>query len=558
MTDTEKTPHRTDFIRNIIDADLAAGKYPNGLVFRFPPEPNGYLHVGHAKSICLNFGLAQDYQATCHLRFDDTNPSKEELEYAESIKRDVEWLGGDWGEHLYHTSDYFEKLYDAAVLLIKNGHAYVESLSSEQIREYRGTLTEPGKNSPDRDRPVEESLDLFARMRAGEFAEGEYCLRAKIDMSSGNINLRDPVLYRILNHSHDRTGDAWHVYPMYDFAHSLSDAIEGITHSLCTLEFQDHRPLYDWCVEKTEMASTPKQIEFSRLNLNYTITSKRKLKTLVEGGYVASWDDPRMPTISGLRRRGFTASGIRQFCSQVGISKQDSVIDVGVLEDCIRNDLNKTAVRRNVVLNPVKLTIQNYPDDQEERLSISNHPQDESFGKREVVFCKHLYIDRDDFMFDAPKKFFRLAPGREVRLLNAYAVRCDEVVTDDDGNVLELICTYDADTLGGKKPADGRKIKGVVHWVCAKHAVDATVRIYDRLFLEESPAALDNFVDALNPDSLQIRHAKCEPLLKEAQACEHFQFSRVGYFITDEKDHKPGEAIVLNQVVPLRSNWVSK
>jgi glutaminyl-tRNA synthetase len=552
---TDSTPHKTDFIRNIINADLEAGKYSDGLVFRFPPEPNGYLHVGHAKSICLNFGLARDYQATCHLRFDDTNPTKEELEYAESIKRDVTWLGGEWGGHLYHASDYFDQLYAAAVGLIESGDAYIESLSPEQMRDYRGTLKEPGKNSLDRDRSVEESLDLFARMRDGEFAEGTYCLRAKIDMASGNMNLRDPVLYRILHASHDRTGDRWHIYPMYDFAHSLSDAIEGITHSLCTLEFQDHRPLYDWCVEKCKMPKRPRQIEFSRLNLNYTVTSKRKLKALVEEGHVASWDDPRMPTISGLRRRGFTAAGIREFCSQVGVSKQDSVIDMSVLEECIRSDLNRIAPRRNAVLDPIKLTIRNYPEGEMEWLTVSNHPQDESFGKREVPFCGELYIERDDFMFDAPKKFFRLAPGREVRLLNAYAVRCDEVLTDEQGNVLELICTYDKDTLGGKKPADGRKIKGVVHWVCAKHAVDATVRIYDRLFSHESPGSLDNMVDALNPDSLQIKQAKCEPSLESVDKAEHFQFSRTGYFITDEQDHQPGKELVFNQVVTLKSNW---
>jgi glutaminyl-tRNA synthetase len=554
MTDTNKTPHKTDFIRHIIDADLASGQYSGGLVFRFPPEPNGYLHVGHAKSICLNFGLAKNYVGTCHLRFDDTNPAKEEVEYVESIKRDVEWLGGQWGEHLYYASDYFDQFYELAVKLIKNGDAYVDSLSAEKIREFRGTLKEPGKNSPDRDRSIEDSLNLFGRMKAGEFSEGAYCLRARIDMSSGNVNMRDPVLYRILHHAHDRTGGKWCIYPMYDFAHALSDAIEGITHSLCTLEFQDHRPLYNWCVEKCEMQKRPKQIEFSRLNLNYTITSKRKLKDLVEGGHVAAWDDPRMPTISGLRRRGYTAAGIREFCNQVGISKQDSVIDVSVLEDCIRNDLNKIAPRRNVVLNPVKLTIQNYPEGEVEWLSISNHPQDESFGKRDVAFCRNLYIDRDDFMFDAPKEFFRLAPDQEVRLLNAYAVRCSEVVTDEAGNLVELICTYDKDTLGGKKPADGRKIKGVIHWVSADHAVDATVRIYDRLFSHESPGSLENVVDALNPNSLEIKNAKCEPSLKQASVIEHFQFNRVGYFVTDLRDYQPGNELVFNQVVPLRSS----
>ena len=558
MTETNKTPHRTDFIRNKIDADLADGKYSDGLVFRFPPEPNGYLHVGHAKSICLNFGLSKDYNGICHLRFDDTNPVNEDVEYTEAIQRDVKWLGGDWGVHLYYSSDYFDQLYELATGLIKDGHAYVESLSAEQIREYRGTLKEPGRNSPDRDRPVSESLDLFGRMKAGEFPEGAYCLRARIDMASGNVNLRDPVIYRILHHAHHRTGDAWCIYPMYDFTHALSDAIEGITHSLCTLEFQDHRPLYDWCIEKCNMPSHPQQIEFSRLNLNYTITSKRKLKGLVLDGCVDSWDDPRMPTISGLRRRGFTPAAIREFCAQVGISKQNSVIDVGVLEECVRNDLNKVAPRRNAVLKPVKLTIQNYPEGKVEWLSVSNHPQDESFGRRDVPFCKNLYIDRDDFMFDAPKKFFRLAPDREVRLLNAYAVRCDEVVTDEEGNLLELICTYDANTLGGKKPADGRKIKGVVHWVSAEHAVDAAVRVYDRLFSHEAPASLENVAEALNPNSLQVLQAKCEPLLAEAEPEQHFQFSRTGYFVADQLEHKAEKELVFNQVVPLRSVWASK
>lgn len=555
MSENEKTPHRTDFIRNRINTDIAEGKYSDGIVVRFPPEPNGYLHVGHAKSICLNFGLAEEYKGTCHLRFDDTNPANEDEEYIHSIKRDVEWLGGQWGDHLYYASDYFDKLYDLAVQLIKQSDAYVESLSAEQIREYRGTLTEPGKNSPDRDRSVEENLDLFARMKAGEFEEGEYCLRAKIDMSAGNINLRDPVMYRILHHSHYRTGDKWCIYPMYDFTHAISDAIEGITHSLCTLEFQDHRPLYDWAVQKCQMPKQPKQIEFSRLNLNYTITSKRKLKQLVEQGHVESWDDPRMPTISGMRRRGFTPASIREFCAQVGISKQDSVIDVSILEECVRDDLNKKAPRRNAVLKPIKLTISNYPDDQQEILTVSNHPQDPSFGTREIAFGKHLYIDRDDFMFDAPKKFFRLAPGREVRLLNAYAVRCDDVITDEQGEVQELICSYDVDTLGGKKPADGRKIKGVVHWVSAEHAVDATVRVYDRLFSHEAPASLEHVADALNPNSLQILQAKCEPSLLDAGVEQHFQFSRTGYFVTDQVDHKPGSALIFNQIVPLRSNW---
>ena len=554
MTDS-KVPHRTDFIRNIIDADLAAGKHQADLTFRFPPEPNGYLHIGHAKAICLNFGLAEQYSGVCNLRFDDTNPVKEDMEYIHAIKRDVSWLGGEWNDRLFHASDYFDKLYEIACELIRKGLAYVDSLTAEEIREYRGTLKEPGKNSPHRDRTVEENMDLFERMKAGEFAEGTHCLRAKIDMQAGNINLRDPVIYRILHATHYRTGDAWCIYPMYDFTHSLSDAIEGITYSLCSLEFQDHRPLYKWCVQNSGLPNMPRQIEFSRLNLNYTITSKRHLKRLIDEGHVADWNDPRMPTISGLRRRGFTPSAIREFCAQIGISKQNSVIDVSVLEDCQRNDLNKTAPRRNAVLDPIKLTISNYPQDKEEVLTIANHPQDPDFGTRPVILTKTLYIERDDFMFDPPKKFFRLSPGRELRLLNAYAIRCDEVVTDEKGEVLELICSYDPDTLGGKKPADGRKIKGVIHWVSAAHAVDAEVRVYDRLFKEPNPSAADDFHTALNPDSLRVLQAKVEPALSSAESEQHFQFNRLGYYVTDQVDHQCGENLVFNQIVPLRSAW---
>lgn len=554
MTDS-KVPHRTDFIRNIIDADLAAGKHQADLTFRFPPEPNGYLHIGHAKAICLNFGLAEQYNGVCNLRFDDTNPVKEDMEYIHAIKRDVSWLGGEWNDRLFHASDYFDKLYEIACELIRKGLAYVDSLTAEEIREYRGTLKEPGKNSPHRDRTVEENMDLFERMKAGEFAEGTHCLRAKIDMQAGNINLRDPVIYRILHATHYRTGDAWCIYPMYDFTHSLSDAIEGITYSLCSLEFQDHRPLYEWCVQNSGLPNMPRQIEFSRLNLNYTITSKRHLKRLIDEGHVADWSDPRMPTISGLRRRGFTPSAIREFCAQIGISKQNSVIDVSVLEDCQRNDLNKTAPRRNAVLDPIKLTISNYPQDKEEVLTIANHPQDPDFGTRPVILTKTLYIERDDFMFDPPKKFFRLSPGRELRLLNAYAIRCDEVVTDEKGEVLELICSYDPDTLGGKKPADGRKIKGVIHWVSAAHAVDAEVRVYDRLFKEPNPSAADDFHTALNPDSLRVLQAKVEPALSSAESEQHFQFNRLGYYVTDQVDHQCGESLVFNQIVTLRSAW---
>lgn len=546
--------HKTNFIRNIIDEDLESQKHKD-IVVRFPPEPNGFLHIGHAKSICLNFGVANDYQGTCHLRFDDTNPEKEEQRYIDSIKEDVKWLGFDWQSHLYHTSDYFEQLYQFAVKLIQNGDAYIDDLSSEAMREYRGTLTTPGKNSPNRERPAAESLELFERMRAGEFEEGRYTLRAKIDMASGNINMRDPIIYRIMKASHPRTGNDWCIYPMYDFAHALSDAIESITHSLCTLEFQDHRPLYDWCIEKCETPSQPRQIEFSRLNLNYTITSKRKLKQLVDDQHVNGWDDPRLPTISGLRRRGFTARALRQFCDYVGISKQDSIIDMSILEETIRSDLNQHAIRRMAVLKPLKVIITNFPEGETEILNVANHPQDESRGEREVPFSREIWIDQDDFMLDPPSKFFRLKPGGRVRLRCAYVITCDEVIKDDSGAVIELRCTYEAGTLGGKKPADGKKVKGIIHWLSCAHAKNATVHLYDRLFLDENPAALEDFTTALNPHSLEtLSDAKIEAIAANALPNEAFQFTRLGYFCADEKEHSADHP-VFNRVVGLRDTW---
>ncbi len=545
---------KTNFIRHIINEDIATDKHQQ-IVTRFPPEPNGYLHIGHAKSICLNFELAQDYPgAYCYLRFDDTNPEKEEAEYLEAIKADVSWLGFNWGEHLTYASDYYEIFYQKAELLIQKGKAYVCSLSPEQARAYRGTLTEPGKPSPDRDRSVEESLDLFRRMRAGEFEEGAYTLRAKIDMGSGNINLRDPMIYRIRKQSHHRTGDTWCLYPMYDYAHPLEDAIEGITHSLCTLEFEDHRPLYDWFVNECEMDCKPRQIEFSRLELNYTITSKRKLKRLVDESFVSGWDDPRMPTLRGLRRRGVTPTAIRNLCQMVGISKQKSIIDMSLLEQCVRDDLNQTTQRRLAVLNPIKVVITNY-EGEGEALSVPNHPQQPKLGRREVQFGRELYIESDDFMLEPPSKYFRLAPGKEVRLMNAYVIRCDEIIHTEEGDVAELRCTYLPETLGGKKPAHGGKVKGVVHWVNAKHCLTAEVRLYDRLFNIANPAKEEDFTQALNPDSLQtITSAKVEPGLADAQAEETFQFNRLGYFCADRYEHS-GAKPVFNRVVTLKDTW---
>lgn len=554
MTETTKA-HITNFIRNIIDEDIASNKHDGKVITRFPPEPNGYLHIGHAKAICLNFTLAEDYKGHCYLRFDDTNPANENEEYMHAIKKDVHWLGFDWQEHLTFASDYFDKLYELAIHLIKAGKAYVCDLTAEQVREYRGTLKQPGKDSPFRNRSVEENLDLFERMKNGEFAEGSRTLRAKIDMSSGNMNMRDPALYRIKFIEHHRSGEKWCIYPMYDYTHPLSDALEDITHSLCSLEFQDHRPLYDWVVTHCDMPHQPRQIEFSRLNLNYTITSKRKLKQLVEENHVDGWDDPRMPTLSGFRRRGYTPASIRQFCEQVGISKQNSITDMSQLEECIRSDLNQSAPRRNAVLNPIKVVITNYPEDEEEWLNVSNHPQKPEMGKRDIAFTREVYIDADDFMLEPIPKYFRLAPGREVRLMNAFAIKCDEVIYGEDGEIAELHCTYDPDTLGGAKPADGRKIKGTIHWVSAKYAVDAMVRVYDRLFNVENPGAEDDFTKALNPDSLQrMSNAKVEPSLQQAKPGETFQFNRLGYFCADIEEHAESR-LVFNRTVSLRDTW---
>ncbi len=554
MSEQNSTP--SNFIRHIIDNDLAVGKHST-VVTRFPPEPNGFLHIGHAKSICLNFGLAEDYAgAQCHLRFDDTNPEKEENFYTKAIEQDVRWLGFQWAGDIKHASDYYEQFYQAAVRLIKADKAYVCSLSADQMQAMRGTLTEPGQACSDRSRSMNESLDLFARMRAGEFSEGQYTLRAKIDMSAGNVNLRDPVIYRIRRQTHHRTGDAWCIYPMYDFAHALSDAIEGITHSLCTLEFQDHRPLYDWVVEHCQMPHRPQQIEFSRLNLNYTITSKRKLKQLVDGHYVDGWDDPRMATLSGMRRRGFPAQAIRKFCTQLGVSKQDSIIDMSILENCVRDHLNQDAQRRMAVLNPLKVIITNYPETQVEMLSVSNHPQNPDVGRRELPFSRELYIEREDFKLEPEPKYFRLAPGKEVRLINAYVIHCDSVIQDDQGNISELHCHYLPETLAGKKPAHGGKVKGVIHWLSAVQAQDAEVRLYDRLFNLENPGAESDFLQALNPESLQvISKAKVETSLLGVEAGDTFQFNRLGYFCADTKhtSSKP----VFNRVVALRDKWLA-
>ena len=538
-----------NFIRNIIQDDLDSGKH-DAIHTRFPPEPNGYLHIGHAKSICLNFGVAEDFTGKCNLRFDDTNPEKEDVEYVNAIIDDVRWLKYEWDQLLY-SSDYFQQLYDYAVELIKQGKAYVDSLSAEEIREYRGTLTEPGKESPDRNRSIEENLDLFARMRAGEFEDGKYLLRAKIDMASPNINMRDPALYRIKKAHHQRTGDEWPIYPMYDYTHCISDAIENITHSLCTLEFEDHRPLYDWVLDEVKTPAHPRQIEFARLQLKYTITSKRKLNQLVADNHVDGWDDPRMPTISGLRRRGYTPESIRDFCDRIGVTKKDSFIEVAVLENSIREDLNERAVRVMGVLKPLKVTIENYPDGQVEELTAKNHPQREEMGTRSINFSKVIYIERDDFMEDAPKKFFRLSVGREVRLRYAYYITCTDIVKDDNGEVIELICSYDPETKGGSSP-DGRKVKGTIHWVSAEHAIDAQVNLYDRLFTHPNPAATENFSEHLNPESLTIlENCKLEPALADADIDTHYQFERTGYFVKDIK----ASNLTFNRTVTLRDTW---
>ena len=552
--DDDKEKKSLDFIRAIIEEDLESGKYGGRVSTRFPPEPNGYLHIGHAKSICLNFGAAGEYGGTCNLRFDDTNPTKEDTEFVESIIKDVRWLGFDWDDRLYHASDYFQPLYDYAVELIKKGKAYVDSLSADEIRDYRGTLSEPGRESPYRDRPVNENLDLFERMKKGEFEEGTHVLRAKIDMSSGNINMRDPVMYRILREPHYRTGDAWRIYPMYDYAHCISDSIEGITHSLCTLEFEDHRPLYDWFLDELGIYH-PQQIEFSRLNLNYTIMSKRRLLELVQKGYVNGWDDPRMPTISGLRRRGYTPASIRNFCSRIGVTKQESVIDMSLLEHSVRDDLNKKALRVMGVLDPLKVVITNYPEGLAEEMDAVNNPEDEGMGKRKVPFSGELYIERDDFMEDPPKKFYRLSPGVEVRLRYAYFIKCTDVVKDEKGEITELRCTYDPATRGGDAP-DGRKVRATIHWVSAKHAIAAEVRLYDRLFTDPEPGSGGgDYKDYLNPHSLSVlKDCRLEPGLAGAEPGVNYQFERLGYFTPDYIDSKKGSP-VFNRTVTLKDTW---
>ena len=548
-------PTATDFIRAIIADDLSNDKNRGRVVTRFPPEPNGYLHIGHAKSINLNFSIAAENPGgVCHVRFDDTDPSKEDVEYIESIKEDIGWLGFDWGENLYYASDYFDRLYDYAVRLIKIGKAYVDDLSAEEIKKHRGTLTEPGSESPCRDRPVEENLDLFERMRKGEFEDGARVLRAKIDMASPNLNMRDPIIYRIRRIKHHRTGDKWCIYPMYDFAHCLSDSIEGITHSICTLEFEDHRPLYDWFLDQLEVECHPQQIEFARLNLTYTIMSKRKLLRLVEEGLVAGWDDPRMPTISGLRRRGYTPDAIRDFCGRIGVAKRDSTVDLALLEHCLRQDLNRRALRVMAVLNPLRLTIENYPEGKTEELEAVNNPEDASMGTRKIPFSRQLFIERDDFREDPPKKFFRLAPGREVRLRYGYFITCRRVIKDEKtGEVVELRCTYDPKTRGGYSP-DGRKVKGTIHWVSASHSISAEVRLYDTLFTKPDPGADGDFRSSLNPDSLKaLSGCRVEPGLSDARGGDRFQFERLGYFCADP-DSSP-EKLIFNRTVSLRDTW---
>ncbi len=545
-----------DFIRQIVADDVAAGKNQGRVITRFPPEPNGYLHIGHAKSICLNFGVAQEFRGQCNLRFDDTNPTKEEVEYVESIQADVRWLGFNWEDRLFYASDYFEQFYQYAVHLIKDGKAYVCDLSAEEIRQHRGTLTEPGKDSPYRSRSVDENLDLFTRMRAGEFPDGARVLRARIDMASPNLNLRDPVLYRILHAEHHRTGDKWCLYPMYDYAHPISDALEGITHSICTLEFEDHRPLYDWTLDNLPVPFRPYQYEFARLNLTYTVMSKRKLLKLVQEGRVAGWDDPRMPTLSGMRRRGYTPEAIRKFCDLIGVGKRENLVDLALLEYCVREDLNRRAPRVMGVLRPLKVVLVNYPEGRAEELDAVNNPEDPAMGARKVPFSRELYIERDDFMEEPPKKFYRLAPGREVRLRYAYFIKCLEVIKDEAGEVAELRCAYDPETKGGYAP-DGRQVKATLHWVSAAHAVPAEVRVYDRLFTHPNPGEDKDteFQAFLNPNSLEtLKPCWVEPSLKDAAAGSHYQFERLGYFCVDTKDSTLG-APVFNRTATLRDPW---
>lgn len=553
----ENSKSSTNFIHEIIKEDIDSNRFEGGVLTRFPPEPNGYLHIGHAKGICISYGLAEDFGGLYNLRFDDTNPVKEEERYVDTQMEDIRWLGFDWGDRLYYASDYFEQLYEWAVQLIKAGKAYVDNLNADEIREHRGTLKEPGKNSPYRDRPVEENLDLFKRMREGEFKEGTCVLRAKIDMASGNINLRDPVMYRILHTSHHRTDDKWCIYPMYDWTHGQSDSIEGVTHSICDLGYEDHRPLYDWFLDQLDIFH-PRQVEYARLNLSYTILSKRWLMKLVDAGHVSGWNDPRMPTLSGLRRRGYTPESIRSFCELIGVAKRESMVDVALLEHCIRVDLNKRAPRAMGVLRPLKVIIDNYPEDQSEELEAINNPEDPAMGTRKVPFSKVLYIERDDFMEDPPKKFYRLGPGREVRLRYAYFIKCVDVIKDPDtGDILELHCTYDPETKGGNAP-DGRKVKATLHWVSAEHAVEATVRLYDHLFTKEKPMDVSeggDFTESLNPNSLEVlTSCKLEPGLKNAEKGIAYQFERLGYFCIDEEDQTP-EQPVFNRTVTLRDTW---
>ena len=549
MSESEARP--TNFIRQIIDADLASGKHTS-VHTRFPPEPNGYLHIGHAKSICLNFGIAQDYQGQCNLRFDDTNPEKEDIEYVESIKNDVNWLGFEWSGEICYSSNYFDKLYGFAIELINKGLAYVDELSPEQMREYRGTLTEPGKHSPYRDRSVEENLALFDKMKNGEVEEGKMCLRAKIDMASPFMVMRDPVIYRVRFATHHQTGDKWCIYPMYDFTHCISDALEGITHSICTLEFMDNRRLYDWVLENITIDCTPHQYEFSRLNLEYTVMSKRKLNQLVTDKLVNGWDDPRMPTISGLRRRGFTPASMREFCKRIGVTKQDNTIEISSLESCIRDDLNENAPRAMAVLDPVKVVIENF-DGETEMLTVANHPNKPEMGSREVPFSRELYIEREDFREEANKKYKRLVLGKEVRLRGAYVIQADRIEKDAEGNITTIFCSYDKDTLG-KNPADGRKVKGVIHWVSAEAGIPAEIRLYDRLFTVPNPGAEDDFVSVINPDSLTVVNGFVEPSLVAAEAEKAYQFERMGYFCADNKDSSP-EHLVFNRTVGLRDTW---
>ena len=553
---TEENPTKTNFIREIIDEHNRTGRFGGRVHTRFPPEPNGYLHIGHAKALCIDFGIAEDYGGITNLRYDDTNPVKEDVEYVDAIKEDIRWLGFDWGDREFYASDYFEPLYEMALQLIRKGLAYVDELSQEEMREYRGTLTEPGKNSPWRDRPIEENLDLFKRMRAGEFPDGSKTLRAKIDMASPNINMRDPVMYRILHATHHRTGDAWCIYPMYDFAHGQSDSLEGITHSMCSLEYENHRPLYDWFLDQLDIFH-PQQIEFARLNLTHTVMSKRKLRRLVENGLVDGWTDPRMPTLAAMRRRGYPAAAIREFIDTIGVAKSDSFVEVELLEHIVRDQLNQTAKRRMAVLQPLKVVLTNYPEEQVEYFEVPDFPQDpEAGGSRKVPFGRELWIERDDFAEVPPPKYHRLSPGKEVRLMNAYFVTCADVVKDQDGNVIEIHCTYDPETRGGSAP-DGRKVKGTIHWVSAAHAIEAEVRIYDQMFLDEYPEDLpegETFLDNFNHDSLQVVSACLEPDLANAQVGEAYQFVRDGYFALDNVHTQAGK-LVFNRTIGLVDSW---